>query len=125
MHVHRPDPDRGLSRFQRITKSSIFHEAFDKGPSYVGKFMVMRLRCGEQACLRLGVIASKRSFRKAVMRVKAKRLLKEAYRLNRFRLHGDYDVILIARQHILDASLRTIEKELLTLAEKAGLLDVG
>lgn len=118
-------PDRGLSRSQRITKSGIFHEAFNNGRSYAGRLMVMRLRSGEDAGLRLGVIAGKRSFRKAVSRARAKRLLREAYRLNRFRFRGGNDIILIARRHILDVSLQTIEKELLALAQKAGILGPG
>jgi len=114
--------DTRLSRAQRVTGSSIFKEAFADGSHYAGKFIVLWLRRGEGAKLRLGVVASKRSFRKAVERSRAKRLLREAYRLNRFRLHGDYDVILVARRSILKASRQVVERELLSLVENAGIL---
>ena len=84
--------------------------------------MVMWLRSGEDASLCLGVVAGIRSFRRAVERSRARRLLREAYRLNRFRLRGLYDVVLVARRAIIDASRQTVEKELLMLAEKAGIL---
>lgn len=115
-------PDRRFSRSHRVIKSSIFREAFQNDRQYRGKFMVMWLRSGQDAGLRLGVVAGKRSFRKAVERARAKRLLREAYRLNRFRFHGDYDVILMARRRMMDVSRHAVEKELLALAEKAGIL---
>ena len=58
-----PRPDCGLSRAQRIAHTRIFREAYDHGRRYVGDLMVMWLRKGPDAALRLGVVASKRAFR--------------------------------------------------------------
>ena len=115
-------PDMRLSRDQRVLESRIFKEAFDRGPHYAGRFMVMWLACGDAAALRLGVVASKRSFHEAVERSRAKRLLREAYRLNRFRLSGKQDVILLARRAILKATRQDVERDLMALAEKAGMV---
>ena len=114
--------DHRLPRALRIARSAVFKEAFDGGVKHVGKFMVMWLRSGDDAGLRLGVVASKRTFRRAVDRARAKRMLREAYRLNRFRLVGDCDVILVARHRILDAHLGDIQEELLALARKGKIL---
>ena len=114
-------PDMRLSRKQRVSESSVFREAFDHGPHYAGRFMVMWLGRREAGTLRLGVVASKRSFREAVQRARAKRLLREAYRLNRFRFSGTCDVILVARHGILKVARQDVEADLMTLAEKAGL----
>jgi ribonuclease P protein component len=57
-----------------------------------------------------------------VDRSRAKRLLREAYRLNRFRLDGERDIVLVARGNILKASRRDVEKEFVRLAQKAGLV---
>jgi ribonuclease P protein component len=115
-------PDRKLSRKQRIASTQVFKEAFDAGSRYVGNLMVVWLRKGDDACLRLGVVASKKSFRRAVDRNRAKRLLREAYRLNRFRFHGKFDVVIVARARILDVKRQAVDKDLLTLAAKAGIL---
>ena len=115
-------PDRRLTRQQRISRSSVFSEAFDQKRSFAGKFLVMWLRSGNDASLRLGVIASKRTFRRAVERNRAKRLMREAYRLNRFRLGGSDDVLLVGRRKILNAKLQEVEADLLKLAAKAGIL---
>ncbi len=83
--------------------------------------MVLCLRSGEGAALRLGVVAS-RKVGNAVERARAKRRMREAFRLNRFRFAGELDVILIARRAILDAPWDEVIAELLKLARQAGLM---
>ena len=114
--------DRGLSRRQRIVLSRVFHEAFDQDRCGAGKYMVMWIRTGPEAALRLGVVAGRRTCPTAVERARAKRLLREAYRLNRHRFRGELDVVLVARRPILTASTPEVEKDLLGLARRAGLL---
>jgi len=115
-------PDRRLSRGRRIHKSSVFQEAFDGKQRFRGRFAILLLRNGVDADLRLGVAAGKRTFRKAVERSRAKRLLREAYRLNRCRLRGCSDVVLVARRPILEASSQEVEDDLRELLCRAGLL---
>ena len=120
--VDGPRIDRGLSRRQRVFETRIFREAFDRGAKLVGRFMVMWVRRGEGAALRVGVVASRRSFRRAVDRARAKRLLRESFRLNRHRFTGAVDVILVARMSLSAVRRPEAERDLLRLAEKAGLL---
>lgn len=119
-HVGRQNT--GLPRTLRISKSAVFREAFAQGKCCVGRYMVLWLREGSDAGLRLGVIAS-RKVGGAVQRNRAKRLLREAYRLNRRRFCGAYDVILVARTAITRRRLVDAEKDLMTLAYRAGILD--
>jgi RNase P protein component len=48
--------------------------------------------------------------------------LREAYRLNRFRFEGAYDVVLIARRPLLEARRQDAEAELRRLARRAALM---
>ncbi len=116
-----PQVNRGLARHQRLTRSALFGEAYAQGRRFAGRFMVMWLREGGDAALRLGVVASRKTGG-AVERNRAKRRLREAYRLHRHRFHGQADVILIARRAIVKAAWKDIEQDLLRLAEEAGLL---
>ena len=111
-----------LSRRQRITDSRVFREAFEQGRAFPGRFLVLRIRRGEGAALRLGVVASKRTLRRAVDRVRARRLMREAFRLNRAMFRGDCDVVLIARYLIRTATRQEVEGDLLKVARRAGLL---
>ncbi len=83
--------------------------------------MTMWLRKDVDSCLRLGVVASKR-IGNAVARNRAKRRLREVFRLNRRLFDTTDDAVLVARHAILKADWPDIEKELLLLARKAGIL---
>ena len=109
-----------LPRRCRLSSSALFREAYDGGRHWVGDFMVMWLRTGPGASLRLGVVAS-RKVGNAVHRARAKRRLREAWRRNRSRFRGDYDVVLVARRSIISASWESVVTDLLRLAGRAGL----
>lgn len=115
-------PDRGLSRLQRLTRSAHFEEAFAQKRSFVGRYMVLWVREGTDARLRLGLVSS-RKVGGAVERNRARRRLREAWRLNRYRLLGKVDVVLVARRAIGEASAAEVEAELLRLCARAGLFE--
>ncbi len=114
-------PDQGLSREQRLTRSALFREAYDANEKHIGRLMVLYVRRGEGASLRLGVVTS-RKVGHAPRRVRARRLLREAYRRQRATLQGDADVVLVARAALVDAAWPDIQAEMQKLMSRAGLL---
>ena len=115
-------PDRGLSRRQRLTRSSLFEEAYDQGRKEISRTMVMYLRSGEGASLRLGVVTS-RKVGNSPHRNRVRRLMREAWRLHRHQFSGNVDVVLIARASAARARFAEIENDLLKLARRTGLLE--
>ncbi len=111
-----------LSKKQRLIKASLFREAFAQKRSFVGRTMVLWLREGEGAALRLGVVTSKKVSNRAVDRNRARRCLREIFRQHRGELSGPFDIVIIARRNLLSATPSEVENEFLKLAEKAGLL---
>lgn len=112
-----------LSRHQRLIESEAFRKAFEEGRPQVGNLMVLRLAQVEQGGLRLGVVTSRRTFRRAVDRNRARRKMREAYRRNRVRFKPGADVVLVGRRKLLKASAQEVERELLALAQRAGLME--
>lgn len=112
-------PDRRLRRAQRLIRSTHFQEAFDQNHSAVGRYMVVRTRQGNDAALRIGLIAS-RKVGNAVERSRARRKLREAWRINRHRLGREVDVVIVARRAIVTAAHSEVETELLRLLSKLG-----
>lgn len=110
-----------LSKKQRMIKASLFREAFAQKKSFVGRFMVLWLREGEGASLRLGVVTSKKVSNRAVDRNRARRVLRDIFRRHRAEFSGQVDVVIIGRRALLDAPVADVEAELLRLAGKAGL----
>lgn len=115
-------PDMRLPRHRRLTESHHFEEAFEQARKIVGGRMVLWVRAGAGAALRVGAVASRRSFRRSVDRSRARRLLREAFRRIRYRLQGDVDVVLLARPALLSSRGDACEKELLALVKRAGIL---
>ena len=111
-----------LSKKQRLIQASLFGEAFAQKKNFVGRFMVLWLRTGQGAALRLGVVTSKKVSNRAVDRNLARRRLREIFRQHRAQLSGPFDIVIIARRNLLFASHAEVEHEFLQLAEKAGLL---
>lgn len=114
-------PDQGLARHQRLTRSADFRAAYETGRKHVGRHMVLYTLPRPEGALRLGVVSS-RKIGGAVQRNRARRLLREAFRRNRFQMEGQTDVVLIARVALLTAEWTNIEGELIALAQRAGLI---
>ena len=81
--------------------------------------MVMFFRDAPDSSARLGVVASKK-VGNAVERARAKRRLREVFRLNRHLLPPGFraDVVLVARRAILDAPWKRVEGDFAWLARQ-------
>ena len=81
-----------------------------------------KAREGEEAALgpRLGLTVP-RAVGGAVARNRIKRRLREAFRLNRFKLHPRWDIVLNPRRAAFDAGFADLERELGKVIEKCNL----
>ena len=113
-------PSERLSLRHRLTRPAQFQETYAQGRRWVGPHMVLWLREGPDAGLRLGVVASKK-VGNAVHRNRAKRRLREAYRRQRDQFSGPYDVVLVARRGLPRAPWDEVARELFILAKRAGI----
>ncbi len=78
-----------------------------------------RLTLGSSS--RLGVVTSGK-IGSAVVRNRARRLLRESYRLHQHELTAPVDLVLVARRSIAGKSFAEVEKDFLTTLRKARLL---
>lgn len=117
-----PVEPKTLSKKQRLIQASLFGEAFAQKKTFVGRFMVIWLRTGPNAALRLGVVTSKKVSNRAVDRNLARRRIREIFRQHRAELSGPFDLVIIARRNLLSAPYADVESEFLRLAKKAGLI---
>jgi ribonuclease P protein component len=114
-------PDQRLGRRQRLVSPKLFDEAYEQNRKYVGRHMVLFLREGADAALRLGVVTG-RKVGAAHMRVRARRRLREIFRRHRARFSGQFDVVIVARNGADSAAPDVLLKDFLLLAKRAGLL---
>jgi ribonuclease P protein component len=118
-----PVESKTLSKKQRLVQASLFGEAFAQKRNFAGRYMVIWLRTGHDAALRLGVVTSKKVSNRAVDRNLARRRIREIFRQHRTELSGSVDLVIIGRRNLLLASHEEVEREFVRLAEKAGLLN--
>jgi ribonuclease P protein component len=92
----------------------------DAGPGRRGRYLVLWLLPGERGFWRFGVVASRKTFPRAVDRARAKRLLREAFRLSVPGLRGGMDAVAVARRAILGAGMPRVLKEWKEMTAGAG-----
>ncbi|MDD2534091.1 MAG: ribonuclease P protein component [Eubacteriales bacterium] len=106
---------------QTLRKNFEFGRVYQRGQHVASKTLVLHYFPRKQKIVRLGVTASKQ-VKGSVARNRAKRLLREAYRLNEDKLRPGFDLILVGRAADGPVGLRQVETDFLKLCRRAGLL---
>ena len=98
----------GSPKEARLRKRAEFLRVYDKGVRFEGRFMTVFILPAQHGLHRAGITATKKGIGNAVMRNRAKRLLRECFRLSRPQLDEidtRYDWVLNARRSLLRVKL--------------------
>jgi ribonuclease P protein component len=113
---------RGLGRRSRIKQGRDFLRVRQAGERVVkGCLIANWLRLPTDSKSRLGVVVSKK-VGNAVVRSRAKRLLRESYRQHQHEFTQPLDLVLVARASITDNDFSGVERDLIATLRQAGLL---
>lgn len=110
----------GLPKEARLAKRAEFLRVYEQGFRIEGRFMTVFLLPNERDIHRVGITATKKAIGKAHDRNRAKRLLRETFRLSKVELKAvdkKFDWVLNARRNLLRVKL---EKPLAEFREIAG-----
>ena len=111
-----------MKRAVTLKANHEFRQLYRKGTSAAGGSMVIYCRKNRYGRSRLGITASVK-LGGAVVRNRAKRRLREVYRLNSHRLRQGYDLILVARGRTGTVSWRELNDTFFRLCRKLDLLE--
>ncbi len=114
-----------LPKGARLLKRADFLRVYKHGKRFEGRFMTVFILPADRDLHRVGITATKKAIGKAHDRNRAKRLLRESFRLSRAELDAipvKYDWVLNARQNIL---LGKLEKPLAEFRTIAALIQKG
>jgi len=110
-----------VQRSFRLTRSEDFKRVRRDGKSYAHPLVVLIVQNNDQPRVRVGVAAGK-SVGTAVIRNRAKRLLREAMRTLIPTIASGTDLILIARPALASAALVDAQHALKNLLQRARIL---
>ena len=97
-----------LPKDSRLRKPAEFKRVYASGRKFEWRFMTVFFLPSDKAVQRLGITASKKMSNKAHDRNRAKRLLREAFRLSKAELNAletKFDFVLNARRSLLQVKL--------------------
>ncbi|UCE19052.1 MAG: ribonuclease P protein component [Gemmatimonadota bacterium] len=101
---------------ERLRRTGDFSAVFREKKHIDGKNISLFVRKNRQSESRIGIVVSKR-VGNAVQRNRIKRQLRESYRIHKYILEENMDVVLIAKPSIIKAGNRNINTEVLNLLQ--------
>jgi ribonuclease P protein component len=113
--------DFRLPKENRLRKPSEFRRVYEGGKRFEGRFVTVFILPSATAFQRVGITASKKISNKAHDRNRAKRLLRETFRLSRAELDElniKFDWVLNARRSLLRVKLKKPLEEFLQIVLK-------
>jgi ribonuclease P protein component len=105
-------PSHPFTKTQRVRRSTEFQQIFKNGYRVGSRYFTLLLSPTEGSTTRLGIVAS-RKLGDAVHRNRAKRLIRELFRLNEAPAAG-LDVLVIPRRELFDAGYDELDRDFRT-----------
>ena len=109
-----------MQQTEMLNQNREFLYLYKKGSCFIGPLVVLYVKKNRYQNKRLGVTVGKK-IGKAVVRNRAKRIIRESYRINEHSVKNGYDIVIVARNRINGKKMQEVEKNLIFLLKKAGL----
>jgi ribonuclease P protein component len=107
----------GFDRRERVRRRADYQQIYDRGVKVHGRYFTLFRFANGLEMGRLGIAAT-RKLGGAVVRNRAKRLVREMFRRNK--LAPGFDIVIVPRRELLDTSLVALESEFRNILERSA-----
>ncbi len=111
----------GIPRANRLRRSTDLQRVRAEGRFWTHRLLALGALPNDLGRVRVGVTASRR-VGGAVQRVRARRLMREAVRPKLAHISGGWDLVLIARAPLRNATFYQVDQAVTQLLRRAGLI---
>lgn len=108
----------------RLKSNRDFRKTYDKGKSFANKYLVIFFVKNRLDNNRVGIAVTKK-LGNSVVRNKIRRRIREAYRLNSYKVKQGYDIVFLSRVGAKEVGYKELESAVLHLLKLAGLIKKG
>ena len=117
MHEPGNAQDARLRRVERVRRRPEYEAIYEEGRRLSGRLMTVFVQENSLGRARLGIAAT-RKLGSAVIRNRAKRLVREVFRRNK--PPGGLDIVVIPRRELLEADYAHVEADFLATLSRRG-----
>ncbi|HJQ71020.1 MAG TPA: ribonuclease P protein component [Blastocatellia bacterium] len=103
----------------RLLKRGAFRRVYDEGRKFQATYFIAFVLPNEDDLTRLGITAT-RKIGKSVERNRARRLVREVFRKNRWLVPQGVDIVINVKRALVEARLNDLETDFIAFLEKVG-----
>ena len=103
----------------RILKRELFRRVYDKGRKFQARYFIAFVLPNSDERTRLGITAT-RKIGKSVERNRARRLVREVFRKNRWLVPRGVDIVINVKRPLVEARLSDLEGDFIAFLERVG-----
>jgi len=109
---------REFPKTDRILKRGLFRRVYEQGRKIQFKYFTSFILARPEDGARIGITAT-RKIGNAVQRNRARRLVREAFRRNKWLAPGGVDIVINVKRPLVEAHYRDLETEFIAFLQRA------
>ncbi len=108
-----------FKREERLSRNTEYKKVY-QGKRLQNAFFTLYFVPNAKQINRIGFVAGKKCLKLSARRNRLKRLLREVYRLNKAKIKGNFDLVIVARKIDFPLNYKEVKKRVLELLEKVN-----